>query len=257
MQVADNGAPSLNDTQAVRITVNEVNDAPIFTGGPSQVVDEDAGVQTVTGWATNIIPGTADEATQALTFHVSASHAALFASQPAIVAATGALTYTPAANIHGAAAITVTLQDNGGAANGGVDTSAAYFFTITVNAVNDAPVVGDITRQGYAGSLVAFSLADFLAVFSDLEGDALARVRITTLPISGTLRLDGVPVTAGQELTATEAVIGGLTFTPAANAKGQASFGWNGSDGLAYAAADGLVTVSILGSRTRLPILIR
>ncbi len=31
------------------------------------------------------------------------------------------------------------LHDNGGTANGGVDTSAAQTFTITVTAVNDAP----------------------------------------------------------------------------------------------------------------------
>ena len=31
------------------------------------------------------------------------------------------------------------LHDNGGTANGGVDTSATQTFTITVTAVNDAP----------------------------------------------------------------------------------------------------------------------
>ena len=35
--------------------------------------------------------------------------------------------------------VTVPLQDNGGTANGGVDTSAPQTFTITVTAVNDAP----------------------------------------------------------------------------------------------------------------------
>jgi len=35
----------------------------------------------------------------------------------------------------------VTLSDNGGTANGGVDTSPAQTFTITVTAVNDAPVL--------------------------------------------------------------------------------------------------------------------
>ncbi|GAK59765.1 fibronectin, type III domain-containing protein [Candidatus Vecturithrix granuli] len=42
------------------------------------------------------------------------------------------VTYTPAANASGAATVTVTLTDNGGTANGGVDTSAAQNFTITV-----------------------------------------------------------------------------------------------------------------------------
>ncbi|MGJ0485597.1 MAG: PxKF domain-containing protein, partial [Methylomicrobium sp.] len=49
------------------------------------------------------------------------------------------LTYTPAANANGSATITLTLSDDGGTANGGVDTSAPQTFTITVNAVNDVP----------------------------------------------------------------------------------------------------------------------
>src|SRR6185503_16625403 len=34
------------------VTVNSVNDAPTFTKGPNQTVNEDAGAQTVAGWAT-------------------------------------------------------------------------------------------------------------------------------------------------------------------------------------------------------------
>ena len=52
---------------------------------------------------------------------------------------TGTLTYTPAANANGSATVSVQIHDNGGTANGGVDTSATQTFTITVNAVNDAP----------------------------------------------------------------------------------------------------------------------
>ena len=49
------------------------------------------------------------------------------------------LTYTPAANAFGTATITLDLKDNGGTANGGVDTSAPQTFTITVNNVNQPP----------------------------------------------------------------------------------------------------------------------
>ncbi len=42
------------------------------------------------------------------------------------------MTYTPAANILGRATVTVRIHDNGGTANGGVDTSAAQTFTIEV-----------------------------------------------------------------------------------------------------------------------------
>src|SRR6185312_757888 len=56
---------------------------------------------------------------------------AIFSVQPAI-AANGTLTYTPSATVTGTATVTVRIHDNGGVANGGVDTSAAQTFTITV-----------------------------------------------------------------------------------------------------------------------------
>ena len=49
------------------------------------------------------------------------------------------LTYTPAANANGLATVTVRLKDDGGTANGGVDTSGPQTFTITVTPVNDVP----------------------------------------------------------------------------------------------------------------------
>ena len=49
------------------------------------------------------------------------------------------MTFTPAANANGMATVTVQLKDNGGIANGGIDTSAAQTFVINVSAVNDAP----------------------------------------------------------------------------------------------------------------------
>ena len=125
-------------TQTFTITVTPVNAAPSFTKGPDQTVLEDSGPQTVTPWATAISPGPG-EAGQTVTFNVTANtNAALFSTAPA-VSSTGTLTYTPAANASGTATITLVLQDNGGTAGGGVDTSAPQTFTITVTAVNDAP----------------------------------------------------------------------------------------------------------------------
>ena len=58
------------------------------------------------------------------------------------------LTFTPAANAFGTATITLRLEDNGGTANGGVDTSAPQTFVITVTDVNDAPsFTGARTRR--------------------------------------------------------------------------------------------------------------
>src|SRR5690606_1371650 len=57
------------------------------------------------------------------------------------ISATGVLTYTPAADASGTATISLALADNGGTANGGIDTSPTQTFVITVTAVNDLPVL--------------------------------------------------------------------------------------------------------------------
>jgi large repetitive protein len=125
--------------QTLTITANAVNDAPSFTAGANQTVLEDAGAQTVAGWAGAISPGPADESGQTVSFNITGNtNAGLFSAGPA-VSPTGTLTYTAAANANGSATITLDLMDNGGTANGGVDTSAPQSFTITVTAVNDAP----------------------------------------------------------------------------------------------------------------------
>src|SRR6185437_3791309 len=99
--------------------------------GADQTVAAGAGAQTVPNWATALSAGPADEATQTLSFQVSATPAAFFSVAPAI-APNGTLTYTPASSASGAATVTVQLKDTGGTANGGVDTSAPQTFTISV-----------------------------------------------------------------------------------------------------------------------------
>ena len=129
------GGGSVQDS--FQLTVVPVNDAPSFTKGANQSVNEDAGAQTVNNWATSISAGP-NEAGQTVTFTVTTDFDTLFSALPAIDSS-GTLTYTPAANRFGTANITVTLKDNGGTANGGQDTSASQTFTITVASVNDPP----------------------------------------------------------------------------------------------------------------------
>ena len=83
-------------------------------------------------WATGS-PGPANESGQTLSYEVSvdAFGSLLFTVQPSI-AADGTLTFTPNGFI-GVATVTVHVQDSGGTANGGVDTSGDQTFTITLN----------------------------------------------------------------------------------------------------------------------------
>ena len=59
--------------------------------------------------------------------------------------ATGTLTFTPQADQFGSALITVVVQDNGGTSNWGND-SITNTFTVTVQAVNDAPTLNALTN---------------------------------------------------------------------------------------------------------------
>ncbi|MFT6392385.1 MAG: hypothetical protein ACJA14_001910 [Ilumatobacter sp.] len=74
-----------------------------------------------------------------MSFNVTGNTASgLFLVGPA-VDSSGTLTYTPAADANGSATITIEAQDDGGLADGGVDTSASQTFVINVTAVNDVP----------------------------------------------------------------------------------------------------------------------
>ncbi len=133
--VSDLGATGtgavLMASKTVAITIKSVNDAPKFTKGDDQTVNDDDGVQSIANWATLLDPGAANESSQTLKFTVTTDNKALFATQPAI-SPNGTLTFKPNLEVAGIATVTVKLSDNGGKANGGIDTSAAQTFTITV-----------------------------------------------------------------------------------------------------------------------------
>src|SRR6185295_7739972 len=120
-------------------TVLSVNDVPSFTLTTNLItLVEDASAQSITNFATNISAGPANESAQALTFLVTTTNSSFFSAQPAI-SALGTLTFQLATNVNGTNTITVSLKDDGGTNNSGVDTSGAQTFTIVVSAVNDAP----------------------------------------------------------------------------------------------------------------------
>jgi hypothetical protein len=98
-----------------------------------------SGLSTTAAFANGISPGPSAESGQTVSFTVINDNNALFATQPAI-SSDGTLTFTPGLD-PGVATVTVTAVDSGGTADGGVDTSAAQTFTITVT-----PGKPDITR---------------------------------------------------------------------------------------------------------------
>lgn len=124
--------PSASNEFTVHVSIGTVNDPPAFVKGTDQAVSSTTAGQITAGWAGNITAGPADEAGQTLTFTTTNSSMGLFSVQPAI-APDGTLTYTPKPDVSGTATVKVQLQDNGGTANGGSNTSAEQQFTITVD----------------------------------------------------------------------------------------------------------------------------
>ena len=160
--VSDGGATNSTISKTFQVTITAVNDSPSFTKGANQTVLEDVTTQTISSWATSIKKGPTNssitnENSQVLTFVISTNtNTALFDEQPAI-SATGDLTYKPALNKNGSATITAYLDDNGGTANGGDNSTsdAPITFSITVTAVNDEPTLTkpiDITIDEDAGT---------------------------------------------------------------------------------------------------------
>lgn len=205
---------SLTASDTFVLIVNAVNDAPSFTKGADQTVNEDAGAQSVANWATAISAGPANEAGQTLTFNITGNtNPGLFSAGPA-VSSTGTLTYTPAADANGSATITLRLSDNGGTTNGGVDTSAAQTFTITLTAVNDSPSFTKGADQTVNEDALAQTVNNWVTNISAGPSDESGQT------------LDFIVSNDNNALFSAQPAIdafGTLTYTPAANANGSAT----------------------------------
>ena len=212
-----NGGIDTSVAQTFTITVTGINDAPSFSAGPNQIVLEDAGAQTINPWATAISAGPPNESGQLLDFIVSNDNNALFSVQPA-VSPSGALTYTPAANANGSATVTLSLHDDGGTANGGVDTSPPQTFTITVTAVNDAPSFLKGADQTVLEDAPAQAIAGWATAISAGPADESAQ----TLAFAVTANSNPTLFSVAPSVSAT----GTLSYTPAANANGSATITW-------------------------------
>jgi VCBS repeat-containing protein len=147
-----------SNTATVLLTVNPVNDAPSFVIGANQSAIAGSGSRTVINWATGFNPGAANESSQTIAAYevVSNSNPAIFAVNPSVNTA-GTLTYTPANTIASTetAVIGVSVRDNGGTANGGIDQSPIQSFTITVTPTPPQPtlsVTGVSQPEGNSGN---------------------------------------------------------------------------------------------------------
>lgn len=126
----DGGLPSASPVP-LQVALTPVNDPPSFLAGTDRSAMDNAGAQSIAGWATAISAGPANESTQTLAFTCTGFDPSLFSVAPA-VSSTGTLTFTPIPGMVGSTPVTITLTDSGGTANGGNNTSIQRSFTITI-----------------------------------------------------------------------------------------------------------------------------
>lgn len=202
-----NGGSDTSLSQTFTITIAPVNDAPTFAVGPDATVSGPA-PRTIPGAATAISAGPG-ESGQTLAFLVSASDPSLFAVQPG-VAADGTLTFTPAAGKSGTAIITVTLRDDGGTANGGIDTSVSQTFSLTVTARPDQNQADRYAVSGGDSTTILNLAGPIGSPVNPFPGGSPSGVRSAIADVSG----DGVPdliAATGPGISTAVVVIDGAT----------------------------------------------
>jgi hypothetical protein len=120
------------------VTIEPVNDVPTLDPIQDRTVDEDAGPQTVD--LTGISAGPNE--TQHITVTATSSNALLIPDPTVSYTSPnpgGSLAFSPAANGFGSATITVTVRDDGGTENAGVDTFSRSF---SITPIDDDLVEG-------------------------------------------------------------------------------------------------------------------
>ena len=164
----------------------------------------------------------------------------------------GKLIYTPPNNWNGHATFRFKVND------GSVDSASAYTMLVSVTSVNDLPTSAGKTVTIIKGDAHTFEVSDDFA-FTDVDDrDTLASVKITTLPIAGTLTLRGVAITVAdlpKTVTKNDLNRNRLRFVPADNAGGAnyASFKFKVNDGTDDSASAYTLRMSINRPATGLP----
>ncbi|MCS0023032.1 tandem-95 repeat protein [Vibrio antiquarius] len=185
----------VSESTTVNVDVTPVNDAPVAK-------DDTATTQEDTAVTIDVLPNDADVDGDKL----SIQSASVPEAQGTVEIADGKLVFTPAENFHGDAEITYIVTD-------GELTDEAKV-TVTVNAVNDTPVVeSNIADQTLAEDFTPYTI-DLNTAFSDVDN------------VDGELTFS----VSGNSNIQVAIVNGIATFTPTAD--------WNGSEILTFTATD-------------------
>ena len=183
-----------SSTYTVTVNVANVNDVPVGANGAATTAEDVV--------LNGNLPAATDLDGDTLTYALATGPA----NGTVVVNANGSYTYTPAANFNGNDSFTFTVSDG----NGGVVT---YTQSITVTAVNDAPIAQDQTLPAIEDTVLNGSVTA-----TDADGDTLS------FSVAG----GGTTAQGGQVVMQPN---GSFTYTPASGFSGTDSFTYTVSDG--------------------------
>ncbi|MCK5103187.1 MAG: hypothetical protein KAR17_10235, partial [Cyclobacteriaceae bacterium] len=214
------GQDDSDGNYVMTITVNAVNDKPTFDLKASHSSNENDNTQTVTGFATNIDDGD-PEASQSITFYVTQTGSTgilEFVQAPSINSA-GTLSYKAKQNTNGSATFDVYCSDSGIPGQNSIVKSfiinvigenSPPSFELNGNppAVNEDP--GTVTEPAFAFNI------------NDGDDELNQNLTFNLVKTSGSLLFSTEP--------AINASSGDLSYTPAPNSNGNATYSVTLSD---------------------------
>ncbi|MBF0451875.1 MAG: tandem-95 repeat protein, partial [Candidatus Magnetomorum sp.] len=209
-----------------QIHVSPVNDAPI-ANTVSFVTNEDS---AYTG-----ILNANDLENDSLTFHILSE--AGKGQVTLIDASTGKFLYVPDLNENGSDQFMFGASDQEYSSN----TAQVNF---TINPVNDAPQSGNFSVSGHENTELFFTSSQFNNAFTDIDGDTLQKIRVTGLPLNGTILLNNSEVEINNSLLAEH--LSTLSFQPDMDWAGTNTLTYKASDGNLWSAGAGVVSITIV-----------
>ncbi|WP_236721355.1 phytase, partial [Trichormus sp. NMC-1] len=227
----------------VNLVVTPVNDAPTVTNISKSGAEDTNITFTLENFTSAFTDIDSDSLTKIKISSLPANGTlkldgtAVTVNQEIAVADIAKLVFTPTANFNG----NTSFGWNG--FDGTVYATTNATVNLVVTPVNDAPTVTNISKSGAEDTNITFTLENFTSAFTDIDSDSLTKIKISSLPANGTLKLDGTAVTVNQEIAVAD--IAKLVFTPTANFNGNTSFGWNGFDGTVYATTNATVNLVV------------
>jgi gliding motility-associated-like protein len=137
------------------------------------------------------------------------------------------------ANAVGAVTVKLQAKDNGNA-------MTAQDYTLRINT---RPVVGDFSLALEEDEVKVIGVLPFAGAFTDVDGDALQKIKIVKLPAKGQLLLSNQVVSLDQEIDIS--ATNSLAYQPQQDFFGKDTVEWKGADALSFSANSAKIFISV------------